>query len=61
MLTPRVHSPYNCGITSLGDTLSLTITRRGEDKGIEKMFVSLLIKLGIVPTVVENEVVAQAS
>lgn len=61
MLTPRVHSPYNCGIVSLGDTLSLTITRRGKDKGIEKLFVSLLIKLGIVPTVVENEVVAQAS
>lgn len=29
MLTPRVHSPYNCGIVSLGDTLSLTITWRG--------------------------------
>lgn len=61
MLTPRVHSPYNCGIVSLGDTLSLTITRRGEDKGIERMFILLLAKLGIVPAVVEDEIVAQAS
>jgi len=58
MLTPRIHSPYNCAIVSLGDTLSLTITRRGEDKGVERMFVSLLIKLGIVPAVVEDEIVA---
>ena len=28
LLTPRAHSPYNCGIASVGDTLSLTITRR---------------------------------
>ena len=36
-------------------TLSLTITRRGEDKGVERRFASLLVKLGIVPTVVEDE------
>ena len=54
-LTPRVHSHYNCGIVSMGDILSLTITRRGEDKGVERVFVSLLIKLGIVPAVVEDE------
>lgn len=56
ILTPRVYSPYNCGIVSLGDTLSLTITRRGEDKGVERMFVSMLVKLGIVPAVVEAEI-----
>ena len=33
LLTPRAHSPYNCGIASVGDTLSLTITRRGKDPG----------------------------
>lgn len=56
MLTPRVHSPYNCGIVSLGDTLSLTITRRGEDRGLEKRFALLLVKQGIIPVVVEEEI-----
>ena len=56
MLTPRVHSPYNCGIVSQGDTLSLTITRRGEDRGVEKRFASLLVKQGIIPVVVEEEI-----
>ena len=56
MLTPRVHSPYNCGIVSLGDTLSLTITRREEDRGVEKRFALLLIKQGIIPVVVEEEI-----
>ena len=56
MLTPRVHSPYNCGIVSLGDTLSLTITRRGEDRGVEKRFALLLVKQGIIPVVVEEEI-----
>ena len=36
LLTPRAHSPYNCGIASVGDTLSLTITRRGKEAGVEK-------------------------
>lgn len=56
MLTPRIHSPYNCGIVSLGDTLSLTITRRGEDRGVEKRFALLLVKQGIIPVVVEEEI-----
>lgn len=56
MLTPRVHSPYNCGIVSLGDRLSLTITRRGKDKGVEKRFALLLVKQGIIPVVVEEEI-----
>lgn len=56
MLTPRIHSPYNCGIVSLGDTLSLTITRRREDRGVEKRFALLLVKQGIIPVVVEEEI-----
>lgn len=55
MLTPRIQSPYNCGIVSVGDTLSLTITRRGEDRGVEQMFISLLDKRGIVPVVIKDE------
>lgn len=43
LLTPRIHSPYNCGIVSVGDTLSLTLTRRGAETGVEKR---LLEKLG---------------
>ena len=55
LLTPRAHSPYNCGIVSVGDTLCLTITRRGKSAGFEKGFVARLVRLGIVPTVVEEE------
>lgn len=55
MLTPRAHSPYNCGIVSAGDTLSLTITRRGADRGVEKRFVSHLIRQGLAPHAVEEE------
>ena len=53
LLTPRIHSPYNCGIVSLGDRLCLTITRWGKDRGVEKAFATDLVRLGIVPTVVE--------
>ena len=36
MLTPRLYSPYNCGIVSAGDTVSLTLTRRGAQiKGLK--------------------------
>ena len=38
LLTPRAHSPYNCGMISVGNTLSLTITRRGPERGFEKIF-----------------------
>lgn len=55
LLTPRAHSPYNCGIVSVGDTLCLTITRRGKSAGFEKNFVAGLVQLGIVPTVAEEE------
>ena len=55
LLTPRAHSPYNCGIASVGDTLSLTITRRGKEAGVEKRFVTGLVRRGIVPAVVEDE------
>ena len=48
LLTPRAHSPYNCGIASVGDTLSLTITRRGKEAGVEKRFVTGLVRRGIV-------------
>lgn len=61
MLTPRVHSPYNCGIVSLGDTLSLTITRRGKDRGVEKRFALLLVKQGIIPVDVEEEILQIAT
>lgn len=54
LLTPRIHSPYNCGIVSVGDTLSLTITRRGKAMGMEKAFAAHLVRLGIVPAVVED-------
>lgn len=55
LLTPRAHSPYNCGIVSVGDMLCLTITRRGKSAGFEKNFVARLVQMGIVPTVVEEE------
>ncbi len=55
LLTPRAHSPYNCGIASVGDTLSLTITRRGKEAGVEKRFVTGLVRRGIVPAVVKDE------
>lgn len=54
LLTPRAHSPYNCGIVSVGDTLSLTITRRGKEAGVEKRFVTGLVRRGIVPAVAED-------
>ena len=56
MLTPRLHSPYNCGIVSAGDTVSLTLTltRRGADKGLEKLFVANLLRQGVVPTAEET-------
>lgn len=54
MLTPRLHSPYNCGIVSAGDTVSLTLTRRGADKGFEKLFVANLLRQGVVPTAEET-------
>lgn len=54
LLTPRIHSPYNCGIVSLGDTLYLTLTRRGRAHGVEKAFAAHLVRLGIVPAVVED-------
>lgn len=38
LLTPRAHSPYNCSMISVGNTLSLTITRRGPERGFEKIF-----------------------
>ena len=38
--------PYNCGIASVGDTLSLTITRRGKEAGVEKRFVTGLVRRG---------------
>jgi len=38
LLTPRAHSPYNCSMISVGNTLSLTITRRGSERGFEKIF-----------------------
>lgn len=47
MLTPRAHSPYNCGIVSTGGTLRLTITRRGRDHGVEKAFLRRCAALGL--------------
>ena len=44
LLTPRAHSPYNCGIVSIGDTLSLTITRRGKERGLEAAIVGYFRK-----------------
>ena len=38
LLTPRAHSPYNCSMISVDNTLSLTITRRGPERGFEKIF-----------------------
>lgn len=54
LLTPRAHSPYNCSIASVGDVLSLTITRRGKERGLEKKIVAHLARLGIAPDVVET-------
>ena len=39
----------------MGDTLSLTITRRGKEAGVEKRFVTGLVRRGIVPAVVKDE------
>lgn len=44
LLTPRAHSPYNCGMISVGNTLSLTITRRGPERGFEKIFCNTVRK-----------------
>lgn len=49
LLTPRSHSPYNCGIVSVGDTLSLTITRRGPEAGFETLLEAQLSAQGIHP------------
>ena len=55
MLTPRLHSPYNCGIVSAGDTVSLTLTRRGAQiKGLKSFFVANLLRQGVVPTAEET-------
>lgn len=47
LLTPRLASPYNCGIVSLGDALRLTITRRGRERGVEKRFLAHLVQQGV--------------
>ena len=61
LLTPRAHSPYNCGIVSTGDTLSLTITRRGPEKGFEALFTALLAAQGITPCFAGTQKTAPAS
>lgn len=61
LLTPRSHSPYNCGIVSAGNTLSLTITRRGKETGFEKLLVAQLLAQGVVPAAAEDEVCGNVS
>lgn len=41
-LTPRRHSPYNCGLISCGDTTSISISRFGEEPELEPLFFSKL-------------------
>lgn len=41
-LTPRRHSPYNCGLISCGDTTSISITRFGALPELEPLFFSKL-------------------
>ena len=55
MLTPRMHSPYNCGIATVDDTLSLTVTRRGAEKGLEKMIAAQLERSGLKLSAVKSE------
>lgn len=38
LLTPRRKSPYNCGIISCGDTISISITRFGAEPELEPLF-----------------------
>lgn len=38
LLTPRMRSPYNCGIISCGDTTSISITRFGAQPELENLF-----------------------
>ena len=47
--------PRGAGPRPVGDTLSLTITRRGKEAGVEKRFVTGLVRRGIVPAVVKDE------
>lgn len=37
-LTPRRHSPYNCGLISCGDQTCITITRFGTQTQLEELF-----------------------
>lgn len=38
LLTPRCQSPYNCGVISCGDTISISITRFGAQPELELLF-----------------------
>lgn len=38
LLTPRRKSPYNCGVISLGDVTSISITRFGRSPELEELF-----------------------
>ena len=38
ILTPRAGSPYNCAIISLGDKLTVNLSRFGTDKALEALF-----------------------
>lgn len=49
LLTPRAHSPYNCGVVSTGGTLTLTLTRRGPEQGVEKALQAAFRAQGLVP------------
>lgn len=44
-LTPRRHSPYNCGIISCGDQTNICITRFGAEPELENLFFGKLQEL----------------
>ena len=38
ILTPRAGSPYNCAIISLGDRMTINLSRFGNDRRLEELF-----------------------
>ena len=49
VLTPRISSPYNCGVISLEDRLHINLTKCGEGAGLERLFFEKLHRHGCIP------------
>ncbi|MGN0313773.1 MAG: hypothetical protein ACI4EG_03160 [Fusicatenibacter sp.] len=51
MLTPRLSSPYNCGIASSEGRMYINFTRSSSELELERIFIKRTSELGIVPSV----------